>query len=103
VHSVTQYGPYYWQFGPSLDHGIGPGESYTSTVGCNAGPSGSCAGVAEGYGSMVVDDLIPPNRAGFEGAASGVCFGSIPFIGFAQKDCGIPGMTGELFTVPPHP
>jgi hypothetical protein len=50
-----------------------------------------------------VDDLIPPDRAGFYGATSGVCFGNIPQAGLIQKDCGIPGMTGQVMTVPPRP
>jgi len=102
VHSVSQYGPYQWQFGQNIDKGLGPGESYTANIGCNAGPGGSCAGVAMGIASKVSADLIPPSQNGASGLNAGVCFGSNDFGpgSAATPGCGVPAMTAEIFTVP---
>jgi plastocyanin len=96
VHSVSQYGPYFWQFGTTLDKGIAPGESYSYTMGCNAGPGGSCAGVSEGVASMVSEDMIAPSQNGAVGPNSGVCMQGV------NAPCGVPAMTGEIFSVPAH-
>jgi len=94
VHSVGTYGPGYWQFSGNIDHGIGPGESYSHTFGCNAGPNGTCAGVSEAIASKVRDDLVNPDQSGIAGPNNGVCFTGLQYL------CGVPGMDSEIFTVP---